>query len=76
MPGKPGFDPTEDLETRRDPFHPILNASGFVIQNPANASIRLQMSVCILGTSRLGRSAVGYQPFIVGVDKLGQDTIY
>ena len=76
MPGKPGFDPTEDLETRRNPFQPTLNASGFVIQSPASASIRLQMSVCILGTSRLGRCAVGYQPFIIGVDKIGEGTIY
>lgn len=38
--------------------------------------LALVMQICILGISSVGRCIVGMEAFIVGVDKVGEGTVF
>jgi len=33
------------------------------------------MQICIIGVTKVNRSIVGYQPFIIGVDQIGHGQV-
>jgi len=45
------------------------------IRRAYTTPVKLYTPLCIIDTNKVGRSAVGYSPFIIGTDKVGRQLV-